>query len=251
MKPLLPLMLLMSIPAVGQWARYVTSGKEPWSEVAEAHPLSYFTHEAVLRNDNGQVGCSYCTEVENAKVRAEGRAEVSKVGKIGKYNVYDVYYYFDRSKPIAGAESILLETAPDGFREIFYIANLGWFQNPDPTQIIGVRPPNQILSTAVGVGNMGLIDDHQLWVASGAALHMNMEDVRAAQERLLISAHSENARREAHTYPLEFRSKGMELIAHSAVHDESGNERGSIDITFKIDHGRAIVTGTSYTARRP
>jgi hypothetical protein len=234
---------VLALPAFGQWNRYGSSGKGEMGGIADPHPLAYFTREALVRDvDSGQVGCGYCTPVERAKMRAEGRTEISKVGKIGDYAVYDVLYYFDPSDATAGAKTILVQTGPNQFREIFYLGNTGWPSNPGKTRIVGDTPQDQMLWTGAGYGLMGMTVDYQLWVGDGMSVRMDFKAVAAAEAATMKSAGIARQQPWNRQMPLPtFESRGYALVSHLPAGD------GYVDVTFTIDQGKAIVTGTSYT----
>jgi hypothetical protein len=74
--------------------------------------------------------------------------------------------------------------------------------------------------------------DNQLWIGDGMSVRLNLDTVTAADEA---------------TMPLPtFDLKVHELVYHHMADD------GSVEVSFTIDHGKAIVTGTIYAPyKRP
>jgi hypothetical protein len=234
---------VLALPAFGQWNRYASAGKGEGVTVAAPHPLAYFTREALVRDDNGQVGCDYCTAAEKAKILAEGEAEVSKAGTVGAYAIYDIFYSYGAPE-MGHGRSILVKTAKDQYREILYIGNGDRYGK---TLIVGNAPPNQMLWTSTGYGIMGMTVDHQLWIGDGMSVRLDLEAVEAADAATLKSAGAVREQPFNRQMPLPtFDSRGHELVYHCVAHD------GSVEVGFTIDHGKAIVTGASYTpSQRP
>jgi hypothetical protein len=195
---------------------------------------------------HGDVGCGFCGHdgVEYAKVLESGRAELFQVGKIGTYTISDIYYYFDGSIPVAGAKAILVETGKNQVRDIFYRDNAGWPENPGATQIVGEKLPNQILAMTEALGAMGMVLDYQFWVAPGISLQLDWRGVQVGPQKPIYLD-----RQKTYIGPPEFGFKGGELTVHRPVRGEIPADLGPLDSTFRIDHGRVIVTGSN--ARKP
>jgi hypothetical protein len=224
---------LLALPALGQWNRYETTGKGKVVSIADPHPLSYFTGEGRLRDI-----CEGWHADQMAKFLAEVKPEESKVGKVGEYTIYDVFYV-DSGNNFGGRKSILVQTGKDQYREISYIENGDRYGK---TLIVGDSPPNQMLWATTGYGLMGMTADDQFWVGDGMSVRMDFKAVAAAEEATMKSAGIVREKPWNRQMPLpSFESKGYALVSHLPAGD------GSVDVTFTIDHGRAVVTGTSYT----
>ena len=226
---------LLALPALGQWNRYESTGKGEAISIADPHSLSYFTGEGRLRDL-----CEGWKPDQLAKFLAEVHPELSKVGKVGEYAIYDVFYVIDPANGFGfGSKSILVQTGKDQYREISFILNGDRYGK---TRIVGDMPPNQMLWVTTGYGLMGMTVDDQFWVGDGMSVRMDFKAVAAAEEATMKSAGIVREKPWNRQMPLpSFESKGYALVSHLPAGD------GSVDVTFTIDHGRAVVTGTSYT----
>jgi hypothetical protein len=104
-----------------------------------------------------------------------------------------------------------------------------------------------MLWVTTGYGLMGMTADDRFWVGDGMSLRMDFKAVEAAEAVTMKSAGIIQEQPFNRQRPLPtFESKGYALVSHLPAGD------GSVDVTFTIDHGKAIVTGTSYTPyKRP
>jgi hypothetical protein len=165
---------------------------------------------------------------------------VSKAGRVGDYTIYDVFYFYTDAK-FGQRRSILVQTGKEQYREIFYIGNGDRYGG---TRIVGDSPPNQILLTTTGYGAMGMTVDDLLWVGDGMSVLLSLEAVAAADAATLKSAGAVREKPFNRQMPLPtFDSRGHELVYHNMADD------GSVEVTFTIDHGKAIVTGANYVKR--
>jgi hypothetical protein len=191
-----------------------------------------------------------CTAAEKAKILAESKARVSKVGKVGDYMVYDVFYSSGPTHTI-NAKAILVETGPDQFREIFYIDSYigGAGLMTRGTEIVGEKQPNQMLLTTSLQGMRSLEFNEEFWIGAGASLRLDLTEVNKAFEYELKSAGVDSD--ELGICECAYQEGWPdELLLRSSLHAKNGDERGMIDVTFRIDHGRAIVTASSFKPPR-
>ena len=94
---------------------------------------------------------------------------------------------------------------------------------------------------------MGMNVDDLLWVGEGMSVRLNLEAVEAADAATLKAAGAVREQPYNRQMPLPtFDSRGHELVYHKVAND------GSVEVSFTIDHGKGIVTGTKYTpSKRP
>ncbi|MBI2686478.1 MAG: hypothetical protein HYX27_09200 [Acidobacteria bacterium] len=119
MKPLL-LVVLMAAPSFAGWPRSVITPKGDRVDKPKAHDLEYFTAYPSLRDEDGGF-CYLCAEekrLEEAK-KEKARAEVRRIGKLSGFTAFDVFYYFGED-PRPAWKSIIVQTGPDLYQEIYH-----------------------------------------------------------------------------------------------------------------------------------
>lgn len=130
------LILVLGLPASGQWTRVLYSGKGVSTDVPTPRSLSYFTATPALRDD-GNDFCVDCSPQGRAKSAKQHpiRPVVKTVGFMAGFRILDVLYFMNSPvKPDqiqAGWKSILVQVGPDRYREIFHLQASG---NPPPLQ---------------------------------------------------------------------------------------------------------------------
>jgi len=105
----------------GPWKRYVTTPKGDWFDTPTPHTLAHFTRYPALLDESGEFCylCSTQKRLSMAMSAEEPRAEVHVVGKIRGSTIYDVFYRF-HSEGVIDWKSVLVQTGPDHYREIYH-----------------------------------------------------------------------------------------------------------------------------------
>jgi len=148
-----------SYPASAHWQRIVYSGKGSFTDSPPPHALGYFTANPFL-HDEGDDLCADCTPPGRLKSAATYsiRTVVSLVGTLHGYRILDVLYYVARRDSPANDEvkwkSILVQVAPDRYREIFFLSTFYVTVAISPSQIVqsGTEP---VLATMDSDGGNG------------------------------------------------------------------------------------------------
>lgn len=128
--------LVLGLPASGQWTRVLYSGKGLSTDVPSAYSLSYFTAHPALRDD-GNDFCVDCSPEGRAKSAKEHpiRAVVKTIGVLAGYRILEVFYFMNPAREPdpnqAVWKSILVQVGLDRYREIFHVQASG---NPPPLQ---------------------------------------------------------------------------------------------------------------------
>jgi len=172
--PSLMLLVLLATTASAQWGRQVLSGKGGHLDNPPTHPLQYFTVNPYVLDDGGDlcIDCTLAGRNLSAK-RYIVEADVRPVGTIAGLNVVDVLYrtgYRDDGKPTSvDWKSILIQTGPDQYHEIFHYQKAENGAEPTPSRIIRVGD-QVVLSTKNSDGGNagGCVEAYWLVNSSGA-----------------------------------------------------------------------------------
>jgi hypothetical protein len=128
-----------------QWSRLVLTPKGERVDKPAAHPLQYFTEYPWLRDEDGDV-CIPCSPEERiaAAKSLKGTADVQLIGKVNGLAVYDVMYHVAEEDTGPRWKSILVETNPNAFIEIFHeqknqgMINPSFLVKAGPDSVLGV-----------------------------------------------------------------------------------------------------------------
>lgn len=109
------------------------------------HPLQYFTSYPWLRDEDGDV-CIPCSPEERIAIAKswKGSADVRLIGRINGLAIYDVLYHVSEKDVGPRWKSILVETTPNAFTELFHEQKNQGMINPSfliktgPDLVLGV-----------------------------------------------------------------------------------------------------------------
>ena len=241
---LLILLGLLALQAGVVWQRHVMTPKAGRFDLPEPHPLAYFTEYPMLRDEDGDF-CYLCAldkRLAEAKKR-KVETEVQLVGTLQGFEVYDLFYRF-KCEGCPDWKSILVKTGPDQYREIYHLQPTQVDSHAGASFIVNVGQ-DQLLGARYNVGgNKGIYsDDHYWFHKSGPAL-VDFGPVRVAARAALPDGKSlwgggdENGPRTLALAMFRFwvLDKGDWLCCGG----------GAVEVRFRLDQGRVIVTGTNY-----
>ena len=103
------------------WSRLVLTPKGERVDRPVEHPLPYFTSYPWLRDEDGDV-CYLCTPAQKTEAakNLKGTADVRLIGTVKGFPIYDVLYQVSDEDDGPRWKSILVETTPHAFTEIFH-----------------------------------------------------------------------------------------------------------------------------------
>jgi len=172
------------LPATGQWKRVVLSGKGEFTDVPAPHPLRYFTAHPALRDDGGDL-CAGCPGYGYSF-----RTAVRPVGTLAGYRIVDVLYYVsghDPNGPFSFAtgdqvkwKSILVEVAPDRYREIFHLQALFFTVALAPSRIVQSGDERVLAAEDSDGGNGGGCWEDYWWIDRDGPHTLDFSRLRAA-----------------------------------------------------------------------
>jgi hypothetical protein len=151
------LALFLAATSLGSaWERHVITPKGDSFDQPAAHPLSYFTRNPSLRDEDDN-SCADCSAKGKAAVRAQHKfhTDLKKVGVLRGFAIYDLLYSFDDHATTGEVDwkSILVEISPGQFREIYHL---------QPTQA-QIQP-----SYLLNAGSEQLLATHDLIPGTGS-----------------------------------------------------------------------------------
>ncbi len=154
-------LLCMSIaaPLAAEWKRTVQSGKGDSTDTPTAHPLAYFTQNPFLRDDASSL-CTDCTAEGKASSAPNYKAnvDVRHIGIISGLPVLEVDYAFTNKNDDFTLRwiSILVETAPRAYNEIYHLEADGGIALPiQLSRIVHVSGGDVLMISNSDGGNGG------------------------------------------------------------------------------------------------
>jgi hypothetical protein len=233
---------VLNLRADAVWQRHVLTGKGERTDLAAPHTLEYFTRYPMLREETDPF-CYLCTpekrlsEAKKYKVKTELRY----IGTIHRFAIYDLFYRFNKpSDP--DWKMILVKSGPDEFREIYHC---------EPTQVdaravrssIVIVSREGVLSCVYWVGgNKGWHTDDYYWFDEAGPHPLHLTPVTDAAQSMLPKG-----------YELWPCTDGRALDSSAKLRwwvQKKGDwgccSGGEVEVHFKLDHGRVVVTRTRY-----
>jgi hypothetical protein len=242
-KHLLVLMNLLALQAGASWQRHVMTPKEERFDQPEPHPLAYFTEHPMLRDESGDF-CPLCSpdkrlaEAKKQKVASELRS----VGTLGGLEVYDLFYRF-KCEGCVDWKSILVKTGPDEYREIYHREPTQVDAHAGPSFIVNVRQDKLLGARYMVGGNKGEYEDDYYWFDKNGPVLVDFGPVRVAARSVLPKGRNlwgggdDNGPRTMALAMFKFWVLDK---------DNWGRGGGAVEVRFRLDQGRVIVTGTKY-----
>jgi hypothetical protein len=246
----LMLLGLFATAASAQWSRQVLSGKggHP-ADNPPAHPLGYFTDNPYVLDDGGDL-CIRCSTLEGRNQSAERyivEADVRPVGRIASLNVVDVLYrtgFREYGKPTSvDWKSILIQTGPDQYHEIFHYQKAENGAEPTPSRIIQVGEQIVLSTKNSDGGNAGGCVEAYWLVDSSGARMIDFSALVAAIRARVPPASTFTT----HCYALSLEDQSVHTgIQRADAECRTCGYIGKADVHFRLDGARAIPTYVEY-----
>jgi hypothetical protein len=240
---------LVATPAFAGWDRVVDSLKGSFTDSPPAHPLTYFLVDPCMRPESDLLSpaleCTYTGAPPPSPAELERRANVHpdlvEVGKIGGFTIYDLWYRRGNLYPNNDLRSVLVETAPDQFREIDTSIRRGeTFPSSEIVTLDG--EPILIAKSHDGGQNNRIYQNLYMFRGSGP-VPPDFRAVRQAAAQLMpanMSIRTETDDFASMTYVVEAYRNDLNLPPVTV------KERGRITVTYRFVEGRAVVTSSKY-----
>jgi hypothetical protein len=178
----------LSVSASAQWRRVVLGGKGISDDISAVHPLTYFTSNPFLRDD-GMDLCISCTAVGKAKsaLRFDIRTELKPVGSLAGYQIFDVLYYIspkgEESSDQVKWKSIVVQVAPNRYREIFHLQNFFSSTSINASRIVVSGTERVLASVDSDGGNAGGCYEAYWWLDASGPHALDFSRLVAAVQR--------------------------------------------------------------------
>jgi hypothetical protein len=223
------------------WQRHVLTGKGERTGLAAPHTLEYFTRYPMLREETDPF-CYLCTrekrlsEAKTYKVKTELRY----IGTIQGFAIYDLFYRFDNpSNP--DWKTILIKSGPNEYREIYHCEPWNTYTRTPRSSIVNVGRESVLSTIYSHGGNKGGHTDDYFWFDETGPHPLDLTPViEAAQSAIpkgyVLWAWTDGALDSSAKLRWWVQKKPAWMCC----------DDGEVEVHFKLDHGRAIVTRTRY-----
>ncbi|HMH16367.1 MAG TPA: hypothetical protein VK578_24930 [Edaphobacter sp.] len=242
------LCLSIAAPLAAEWKRTVQSGKGESIDTSTAHSFDYFTQNPFLRDDGASL-CTLCTAEDKAgsALNHKANVDVRHIGIISGLPILEVDYAFTNKNDDFTLRwiSILVETAPQAYNEIYHLQADGGIALPiEPSRIVHVPGGDILMINNSDGGNGGgcyegywritasgntqvdfsplqkAITDHlpanTIFISSCWALHLDKQLIKSGVQKIDAKCHA-----------CDWMG---EVTAHFHL---EGNRAEATDVTFK------------------
>lgn len=215
------LTIFFATAAFAQWERSVGTAKGDWTDNPPSHSLYYFTDNAcVSRGSSDRTEECYATT-----------SQLKLIEHVGKFVVYDLSY--TPPEKYTGGLSVLVESAPGVFHEIYFRENTVVGSASRPTRII--RADGQTLVVESFEDGSRIYVEHFLSLSDDGTRLMHPERIKEAAPKLV----PENSGISLLSSTINYGDLAWEFYVGPADprnHPERGSN-GSIIVHFKIEGG--------------
>ena len=234
------LLVWFALAANADWPRMVITPKGADVDTPAAQPLKYFTEFPWLRDEDGDF-CYLCKPEERlARAKAEkARADVKLVGKIGRFTVYHIFYYFGEDER-PGWKSIIVQTGPNAYREIYHDQpNEG---QPNPSFLVhAAKEP--VLCVVDNVYRSD-VEEHCFWFNGVGVVRIDFAPIWKAAQKVAPAG------RRVWEYGVKAKTAFEKMVLPVALrYQDTGNccdDKGVVNVHFRLDHGRVVVINAKF-----
>jgi hypothetical protein len=163
----------------GQWQRISLDQRRGVTDVPEPHPLSYFTANPFLRHEGGDL-CIRCTPSLEYSIRTH----VRPVGVLAGYHIVDALYYVSPGRNSNSDQvkwkSVLVQTGPDLYREIFHLQVFYASVSLTPSRIIQSGSESVLATMDSDGGNGGGCWEGYWWFDQAGPHPLDFSRLKAA-----------------------------------------------------------------------
>ena len=129
-------LVTLSLFANEHWARIVFSGKGRFTDTPVSHSLTFFTANPLLRDDGDDL-CTDCRTLESrARDTASLTSKLTAVGTLAGFKIWDLIYSGTYKNLPVNWKSVLVQTGPDRYAEIYHLQASGLLNHLSPTRIV-------------------------------------------------------------------------------------------------------------------
>jgi hypothetical protein len=181
------LLLAAILPVHAEWNRYLMEdARDARTDTPLPNTRAYFTHDAYLHH------CENCTPRHKADIQKGEQAEIVKLGDVRGLGVYQATYTLMGEDGVgtihtARTKSILVETAPDEFHEIFYGEPYNPTGSVDDAKIITAGGDQTLVWVRVNAGGKSIPEHLFFRIDSGGSARVDFEPVWKVASSLLPS----------------------------------------------------------------
>lgn len=226
-------------PAFAEWPRLVIYEKGIRIDQPESQPLVAFTDFPWRRSD-GDV-CYPCApqDLERAKSQ-KAHTDLRSLGIVNGLQVYDLLYY-RRDEPEVAMKSILVQTAPNVYHEIYHDEPNEGKVNPS---FIVTAGNDQLVCVLDNVYRWDGEDDCFLPEANGV-VRLDFKPAWDAAQRVFPSG------RKVWAHGIAAKSTFERMVLRVGMPTEGRNSccgRGVANVRFRLERGRVVVIDATFDA---
>jgi len=247
MKSLILYLFLAASANATLWQRHVLSGQGESFDTPQPQPLSYFIQDPFLRDDGNQF-CSDCTPRGKAAVHLghKFQTELKKIGTLQGFAVYDLLYSFDDHVDTGEIDwkSILVEVAPEQFREIYHLQPTA--AKIEPAFLLKIEGQDVLATRDVIPGTGIFFYEDYFWFSTAGAARIDIEMITAAVKSILPSGAG------------VWKGYGLDMANlryHMPVWKDGDSNccptGGTVDIKFRLAGAQIIVTSKHFDPNAP
>ena len=225
--------LLAAGVADAAWERQIVTGKGVSTGTSAPHALAWYTQKPWLRKDAGEF-CDDCEQPESGKFSTK----LEKIGTLRGLTIYDLFCFFNNDET-PDWKSILVEVAPDRYREIYHLEPPAAILKP---AFIFKAGGEYLLGTndeIPGTGNYYYED--YWWFGPDGPVRVNIEAIGEALKSALPPGHG------------VWKGGGLDIenLRYRSPVWKDGDANccptgGSVELTLALDKGKLTVTKVRY-----
>ncbi len=231
---------LLAGTAIAAWERRVSRGEGEFTDAPPPHELPYFRASS----------CVGFYPKDRQLANCGSRTTLSRIGVIGRFVIFDLDYHFDSgggSADAVGAKSVLVQTAPGEFREIYHRGPLPPDPNASfPASRILMSGRENVLVIRIDVGGMCRVFTEDFFAFDERGSHiLDPKPISDAAAKEIPQDWFIYGPASAFHFERGLWESGTEP-KNSKVGPKVGCCPGSVSVQFKVENGKFVVTGTSH-----
>jgi hypothetical protein len=251
MERLILLVLLAASPVSGAWERFVAS-HGPKTDSPAAHSLAYFRLDPCLRRDEKRF-IKECPQglASTASDFPRPRTKLHLAGRIGRFAIYDLDTYFDNPyepPDTVGRKSILVQSGPNEFHEIYVAQGVALGSRLYPTEIVLAGRRKIVVSRNNDGGHNSSDFQIAFVILADGCRHLDFEPAFEAARKAVPKG------KQLWFNDLHYDLAAM-VVKCGTNQDGLGNVgccEGEVTVTFRIDESGAVVaTGATFNPDAP
>jgi hypothetical protein len=226
-----------SVPARAAWDRRVETQSGGWTDAPIPHSLAYFKASSCVGRAPNERGSGRECEPQ--------RTTFTEVGSFGQWKIYDLNYYFAETPDEKDCKSVLVQTAPGEFREIFFQERGQPGSLISATFVMELGDSKVVYSRYDVPGRYAIFEEYFLAMSANGSKLMHMEPLLNAAKKqvpansMIYMPQSEFDFQEM-TWTVETEPTDTNSSAKVACCD------GKVTVRFKVERNAFVPISAKY-----